>query len=124
MPANQTKSRAPRGPAQSGASADTKSATQASGKPRTKTSKAAMPNGKKESPGQPPNSDKAKEPKLVKRSVQMSESEHDELKALKDRLSEELGKKIKRAELVRASIRLLLRQPLAGVKRELAKLDE
>lgn len=62
--------------------------------------------------------------KMKKTSFHMLETESDALVALKLVLSDTLGKKIKKEELLRVAVRLLLKQTQTKVKAELVALAD
>lgn len=61
--------------------------------------------------------------KTKKYSLPLSEQEHDALIALKHALSDASGGKVKKGDLLRAAVRLLLKQPRTKVTAELAILS-
>lgn len=60
--------------------------------------------------------------KMKKSSFHMLETEQEALFSLKHVLSDALGKKVKKDELLRVAVRLLLKQTQAKVKAELAAI--
>lgn len=65
---------------------------------------------------------KVKREKTVKHSFTMPESEHDAVVELKHKLSEVMGSKVKKSDLVRVALQLLLSQPQTKIKSGLVKL--
>lgn len=66
--------------------------------------------------------EKSESSKTRKYSFPLLDAEHDALVALKHTLSEVTGGKVKKGELLRAAVRLLLKQPQTKVKAELAAI--
>lgn len=66
---------------------------------------------------------KVKPPKDVKCTFTLPEPEYDAIQDLRATLSEALGHKVKKAQLLRVASRILLNQTPAKVKAELAKLQ-
>lgn len=70
----------------------------------------------------PQKASKSKSIKMKKSSFHMLETEQEALAALKQVLSDAAGKKVKKDDLLRVAVRLLLKQTQAKVKAELAAI--
>lgn len=65
---------------------------------------------------------RVKPPKMAKYGIALLEAEHDAMVEMKQKLSEALGQKVRKSDLLRAALRLLLSQSPAKVKAELTKV--